>query len=109
MFTNYETITNYQHSFAKMRSDWSIVVTDEAQEYKTPNTKISHALKSLAPSFRLALTGTPVETRLLDVWNIFDFLQPGGLLGSARDFTSRYENQARAGAPWPKVPRWSPS
>jgi len=91
ILTNYETIVNYQHSFAKMKDQLSIVVTDEAQEYKTPSTKISHALKSLSPRFRVACTGTPVETRLLDVWNIFDFLQPGQLLGSAKQFTDRYE------------------
>lgn len=91
LLTNYETVVNYQHSFAKMKDQLSIVVTDEAQEYKTPSTKISHALKSLSPRFRVACTGTPVETRLLDVWNIFDFLQPGQLLGSAKQFTERYE------------------
>jgi len=91
IFTNYETVVNYQHSFAKMKDRLSIVVTDEAQEYKTPSTKISHALKSLSPRFRVACTGTPVETRLLDVWNIFDFLQPGQLLGSAKQFTEAYE------------------
>lgn len=91
IFTNYETIVNYQFSFAKMKSDWTIIVTDEAQNQKTPKTKISHALKSLAPKFRIACTGTPVETRLLDVWNIFDYLQPGPLMGSAAEFTKTYE------------------
>jgi superfamily II DNA or RNA helicase len=92
ILTNYETITNYQHSFARMTTHWSIIVTDEAQEYKTPSTKISHALKSLHPRlFRLACTGTPVETRLLDVWNLFDFLQPGHLLSSAVEFSKLYE------------------
>jgi superfamily II DNA or RNA helicase len=92
ILTNYETITNYQHSFARMTTHWSIVVTDEAQEYKTPSTKISHALKSLYPRLlRIACTGTPVETRLLDVWNLFDFLQPGYLLDSAAEFSKQYE------------------
>ena len=91
IFTNYETIVNYQFSFASMKSDWSLVVTDEAQAQKTPKTKISHALKSLAPRFRIACTGTPVETRLLDVWNIMDYLQPGEILGSATAFTKTYE------------------
>src|SRR5262245_26384488 len=91
VLTNYETIVNYQHSFARMRDRWSVVVTDEAQEYKTTNTKISHALKSLDPRFRIACTGTPVETRLADIWNIFDFLQPGSLLGAAADFRREYE------------------
>lgn len=96
VLTNYETVVNYQHSFAKMREHWSVVVTDEAQEYKTPNTKISHALKCLSPRFRVACTGTPVETRLLDVWNIFDFLQPGKLLGSATEFRSEFEKPLEA-------------
>jgi superfamily II DNA or RNA helicase len=91
VLTNYETVVSYQHSFARMRDRWSVVVTDEAQEYKTPSTKISHALKSLDPRFRIACTGTPVETRLADVWNLFDFLQPGPLLGSAAQFRKTYE------------------
>ena len=90
ILTNYETVVNYQFSFAMMKSGWSVVVTDEAQEYKTPSTKISHALKSLSPTFRIACTGTPVETRLIDIWNIFDFLQPGSLLHSAREFNDEF-------------------
>lgn len=89
IITNYETVVNYQHSFARM--PWSIVVTDEAQEYKTPSTKVSHALKALSAQFRIACTGTPVETQLFDIWNLFDFLQPGPLLGSAGDFRRNYE------------------
>jgi SNF2 family DNA or RNA helicase len=90
VLTNYDTVVNYQHSFARMK--WFVVVTDEAQEYKTASTKISHALKSLSPRFRVACTGTPVETTLMDVWNIFDFLQPGKLLGSASEFRDKYGN-----------------
>lgn len=94
VLTNYETIVNYQFSFAQLKAHWSVVVTDEAQEFKVPSTKRSHALKALAPRFRIACTGTPVETRLLDVWNIFDFLQPGHLLASASEFTKVYERPA---------------
>lgn len=93
VITNYETVVNYQHSFA--RTDWSVIVTDEAQEYKTPSTKVSHALKSLSARFRVACTGTPVETRISDVWNIFDFVEPGKL-GSAQDFRTRYEKPLEA-------------
>ena len=91
ILTNYDTVVNYQYSFAMMKTAWSVVITDEAQEYKTPNTKISHALKSLSPQFRIACTGTPVEIRLVDIWNIFDFLQPGDLLRSAAEFSRKYE------------------
>ncbi len=93
VITNYEAVRDYEFSFAYHPDGkplWSIVVTDEAQEYKTPNTKISHAIKAIRPDFRIACTGTPVENRLLDLWNIFDAIQPG-LLGAAKDFTQRYE------------------
>ncbi len=93
VITNYETVVNYQHSFAK--TDWSVIVTDEAQEYKTPSTKVSHALKSLSATFRVACTGTPVETKISDVWNIFDFVEPGKL-GSAQDFRAKYEKPLEA-------------
>jgi SNF2 family DNA or RNA helicase len=101
VLTNYETVVNYQHSFAKMR--WTAVVTDEAQEYKTPSTKVSHALKAMNSRFRIACTGTPVETRLFDVWNLFDFLQPGPLLGSAAEFRRDYESESDNGAGLPKL------
>ena len=93
VITNYEAVRDYEFSFAYCqngKSLWSIVVTDEAHEYKTPNSKISHAMKALQPDFRIACTGTPVENRLLDMWNIFDTVQPG-LLGSAKDFSHTYE------------------
>jgi SNF2 family DNA or RNA helicase len=93
VLTTYETIRDYEFSFAYCpdgESLWSVVVTDEAQEYKTPNSKISHAIKTLSPPFRIACTGTPVENRLLDLWNLFDFVQPG-LLGSAKAFNKQYE------------------
>jgi hypothetical protein len=101
VLTNYETVVNYQHSFAKIR--WSAVVTDEAQEYKTPSTKVSHAMKALNSRFRIASTGTPVETRLFDIWNLFDFLQPGPLLGSATDFRRDYESDVDKGQGVPKL------
>ncbi|MDA8090620.1 MAG: SNF2-related protein [Nitrospiraceae bacterium] len=90
VLTNYETIVNYQFSFASMKDKWSVIVTDESQELKTPNTKISHAMKSLSPTFRVACTGTPVETRLMDIWNIFDYLQPGRL-GSSAEFSKQFD------------------
>lgn len=96
VITNYDTLTNYQHSFAQMEdgnSIWSLLVTDEAQNFKTPNTRVSHAIKAIHPGFHIACTGTPVENRLLDVWNLFDALQPA-LLGSAREFKTAYENPA---------------
>ena len=99
VITNYETVTNYQHSFAYVRNGkplWSAIVMDEAQEYKTPNTKISHAIKALKADIEIASTGTPVENRLLDLWNLFDAIQPA-LLGSAQEFRKTYEEPLGTG------------
>ncbi len=64
---------------------WRILGLDEAQAIKNPGAKQTRAIKKLSASWRLALTGTPVENRLGDLWSLFDFLNPG-LLGSAKAF-----------------------
>jgi superfamily II DNA or RNA helicase len=69
------------------RTDWHQVVLDEAQAIKNPNAKQTRAVKTLKASARIALTGTPVENHLGDLWSIFDFINPG-LLGSAKQFGS---------------------
>jgi SNF2 family DNA or RNA helicase len=100
VITNYETVVNYQHSFAQTVDGhplWSIVVTDEAHGYRTPNTKVSHAIKAIPSQFHIACTGTPVENRLLDVWNIFDAVQPA-LLGTASQFSRSYEHPLNSAA-----------
>jgi non-specific serine/threonine protein kinase len=66
--------------------EWPLVVLDEAQAIKNPSARQTRAVKSLRSEHRLALTGTPVENRLADLWSLFDFLSPG-LLGSAKEFT----------------------
>jgi non-specific serine/threonine protein kinase len=66
---------------------WRLVVLDEAQAIKNPDAKQTRAAKKLKAQARFALTGTPVENRLGDLWSIFDFLNPG-LLGSSKEFTS---------------------
>ncbi len=65
--------------------DWRCVVLDEAQAIKNPGAKQTRAIKELPARWRLALTGTPVENRLGDLWSLFDFLNPG-LLGTASGF-----------------------
>ena len=64
---------------------WNVVVLDEAQAIKNPGAKQTRAVKTLRARLRLALTGTPVENRLGDLWSLFDFTCPG-LLGSAKAF-----------------------
>jgi superfamily II DNA or RNA helicase len=66
---------------------WNWVVLDEAQAIKNPTARQTRAVKKLNGNVRVALTGTPVENRLGDLWSIFDFLNPG-LLGSAARFKS---------------------
>jgi non-specific serine/threonine protein kinase len=66
---------------------WRNVILDEAQAIKNPDAKQTKAVKALDSSWRLALTGTPVENRLGDLWSIFDFINPG-LLGSAKAFNA---------------------
>lgn len=72
------------------RVEWGLVVLDEAQYTKNHATKTTRAVKRLRSRLRFALTGTPVENRLSELWSIFDFLMPG-FLGSYERFRERYE------------------
>jgi non-specific serine/threonine protein kinase len=66
-------------------AEWRLVILDEAQAIKNPSTRQTKTVKQLKAEARIALTGTPVENRLSDLWSLFDFLCPG-LLGSAVRF-----------------------
>jgi len=66
---------------------WHLIVLDEAQAIKNPEAKQTRAAKKLDARARFALTGTPIENRLGDLWSIFDFINPG-LLGSSKEFTT---------------------
>jgi superfamily II DNA or RNA helicase len=66
-------------------TEWRFAILDEAQAIKNPNAKQTRAAKALKAAARIALTGTPVENHLGDLWSIFDFINPG-LLGSAGQF-----------------------
>ena len=68
---------------------WRRVVVDEAQAIKNAATKQATAIRSLPASTRIAVTGTPVENRLADLWSILEFVNPG-LLGPAATFKKRY-------------------
>jgi superfamily II DNA or RNA helicase len=65
--------------------EWDTVVLDEAQKIKNPATRMARAIRRLRARHRLALTGTPLENRPMDLWSIMEFLQPG-YLGSAQAF-----------------------
>ncbi len=64
---------------------WDLAVLDEAQAVKNPTARQTRCVKQLSATARIALTGTPVENRLGDLWSIFDFLCPG-LLGGSKAF-----------------------
>lgn len=82
-----------QRSEALLSQDWDLAVLDEAQAIKNPATAQARTVKKLRARARLALTGTPIENRLGDLWSLFDFLNPG-LLGRASEFA---ELSARLG------------
>ena len=65
---------------------WDCLILDEAQAIKNPGTKQTKAIKAIPSRMRIAMTGTPIENRLGDLWSLFDFLNQG-LLGSAKEFT----------------------
>ncbi len=69
---------------------FNYVILDEAQNIKNRNTQNAQVAKELKASMRLAMTGTPVENSIMDLWSIFDFLMPG-FLGGAEKFKRRYE------------------
>jgi SNF2 family DNA or RNA helicase len=69
--------------------EWGRVVLDEAQNIKNAAAKQAQAVRALKAAARVALSGTPVENRLAELWSIMEFLNPG-LLGSAGTFRSRY-------------------
>lgn len=64
---------------------WDMLILDEAQAIKNPGTKQTKLVKQIKASYRIAMTGTPIENRLGDLWSLFDFLNKG-LLGTVKEF-----------------------
>jgi SNF2 family DNA or RNA helicase len=87
-------VTNYallrRDLEALQKYTFRAVILDEAQFIKNPDAQITQSVKQLNAERRLALTGTPLENRLLDLWSIVDFVQPG-YLGSQQKFSEKYE------------------
>jgi len=79
------------------KREWRLAVLDEAQAIKNPGARQTRAVKRLRARSRIALSGTPVENRLGDLWSLYDFLNPG-LLGSATEF-SRYAKGLQSAEP----------
>jgi hypothetical protein len=88
VLTTYETLRDYDRDFGQVR--FSALLFDEAQKIKTPGVRITDAAKAMNAEFRLALTGTPVENRLADLWCITDAVHPA-CLGDLKTFSATYE------------------
>ncbi len=82
------TITTYGMA-AKVESlkdvEWGCLILDEAQAIKNPTTKQTREIKKIKAAMRIAMTGTPIENDLTNLWSLFDFLNHG-LLGSSKEF-----------------------
>jgi len=93
--TNVEIDNNYQLYITTytmlsrftgvLKAEWALFIIDEAQAIKNPSTKQAKAVKSIKADSKIAMTGTPIENRLTDLWSLFDFLN-AGLLGNMKEF-----------------------
>ena len=87
VLTTYETMRDYHMSFARI--PFAAIVYDEIQKLKNPASQMTRAAKALNGTIQVAMTGTPVENRLQDLWSIADTVYPG-FLGSSREFESSF-------------------
>ncbi len=91
-------------TYATVRNDavllkeipWRYVILDEAHAIKNPSAAVTKAVKTIPAQHRLALTGTPIQNRLQELWSIFDFLMPG-FLGRHSAFFRQYEETITRG------------
>jgi len=88
VLTTYETLRDYDKDFGGI--DFAAMLLDEAQKVKTPGARMTDAAKAMRCDFRIAMTGTPVENRLADLWCIIDGVAPGHLR-DLRHFSKRFE------------------
>ncbi len=93
LVTSYDLMKRDVQAYSQVR--FARAVLDEAHYIKNANAQVSKAAKCLNADVRLALTGTPIENRLAELWSIFDFLMPGAL-GSATEFNKRFAGPVEA-------------
>jgi superfamily II DNA or RNA helicase len=94
VLTTYGTLRSSAEQLAA--HTWSMVVADEAQHVKNPNSATAKALRAIPAPARVALTGTPVENNLSELWALLDWTTPG-LLGPLKPFRARYARAAELG------------
>lgn len=88
VMTTYETLRDHDKDFGQVR--FAAMLFDEAQKIKNPGVRITDAAKGMNADFRIAMTGTPVENRLSELWCIVDGVHPG-FLDDLKTFSTRYE------------------
>lgn len=88
VLTTYETLRDHDRDFGRVR--FAALLFDEAQKIKTPGVRLTDAAKAMDAEFRIAMTGTPVENRLADLWCIVDTVHPG-CLEDLKSFSARFE------------------
>ena len=94
VLTSYETLRS-DVNFLK-QFDWDLVILDEAHSIKNPSSQRSLSARDINKTAGIAITGTPFEHRLTDLWTIYDFVQPGHL-GSLEEFNENYDNSILGG------------
>jgi SNF2 family DNA or RNA helicase len=87
VLSSYALLQRDQEALAGVQ--WAGIILDEAQNIKNAGTKQARAARSIEASYRIALTGTPVENHVADLWSLMEFLNPG-LLGSEGSFRKRF-------------------
>jgi hypothetical protein len=85
---NYSQLRSLGESLVPVR--WLVLILDEGQYIKNPNSQTAQIARALAANYRLVLTGTPIENRLLDLWSLMAFAMPG-VLGSRAQFARTYD------------------
>lgn len=82
LITTYGTLKNYENEYEKLQFDYCII--DEGQSIKNPTSKTTLSVKKINSKCNFALTGTPIENNLMELWSIFDFVMPGFLFTKER-------------------------
>ena len=94
--TSYAVLRLDREALAKVPWAWDVLVLDEAQAIKESSTATATAAFEIPARWRVALTGTPIENRLTELWSLAHFLNPG-LLGGRKDFVTRYARRIELG------------
>ncbi|MDB4865009.1 DEAD/DEAH box helicase [Euryarchaeota archaeon] len=95
--TSYDTLiieADFKGIFLKI--DWEMVILDEAQAIKNPDSYRGIAVKQLKSNSRIAVTGTPLENRMLDIWSLFDFSLPGFLDTEIESFKTKFPDSTKS-------------